>query len=88
VTRSRAVRPRNRLSIPSGKRYIFFIPHRPGGPRGAPGLLFIGYRGFFPQVQNGRGVKLTSHLHPSTEVKNAWSYAFTPLVCLYGVLLN
>jgi len=37
------------------------------------------------QVQS---VKLTTHLHPSTEVKNSWSYTSTPPMRHHGVVLR
>jgi hypothetical protein len=33
-------------------------------------------------------VKLTTNLHPSAEVKNAWSYTSTPPIRLHGVVLS
>ena len=34
---------------------------------------------------SGRGVRLTTHLHPVPEVKNKWCYTSNPSICLYGV---
>jgi len=33
-------------------------------------------------------VKLTTHLPLVSEVKNAWSYASTPPICLHDVVLG
>jgi hypothetical protein len=50
---------------------------------GSPSLLFSLCRGSFPGVQLGCDV---DHVPPySTEVKNEWSYTFSPLMCLYGM---
>ena len=38
-------------------------------------------------MQNGQGLKLTTHLYPVTEVKNVWSYISTA-TCLYGVTIK
>jgi hypothetical protein len=34
-----------------------------------PSLLSNGYRGLFPRVIGGRGVKLTTHLHPAPKLR-------------------
>jgi hypothetical protein len=41
-------------------------------------LQSYGYQGLFPWWYNGRGMKLTIHLHLVPRSKNEWSYASTP----------
>jgi hypothetical protein len=49
------------VRVPVGSR-IFSSPRHTERLWGPPNLLFNGYRGFFPRVLRGRGVKLTTHL--------------------------
>jgi hypothetical protein len=53
-----------------------------------PSLLSNGYQRLFPWGKNGRGVKLTTHLHLLLRSKNEWSYSSTPPIRLHGVMLS
>jgi len=62
----------------------FLFPRRPGWLWGLYSLLFRGYQGSFQGInQSGREVKHSPA--SSAEVKNEWSYTFTPPVCSYGM---
>jgi hypothetical protein len=49
-----------RVPVGSG---MFSSRHRPDRFWGPQSLLSNGYRGLFPRVYSGRGVKVTTHLH-------------------------
>jgi hypothetical protein len=66
-------------SIPGGKRECFSSPQRPGRLWDPLSLLYNGYQGLLPWGKDGRGVKLTTHLHLVPRSNNAWSYAIPPL---------
>jgi hypothetical protein len=57
------------------------------GPTQLP-IQWVPRGGVFPWRWNGRGVKLTTHLHLVSRSKNAWSYTSTPPIRLHGVLLS
>ena len=65
--------------------YLFSETSRPSlGPNQPP---INGHRGSFQAVQRpGRDVQRS--LPSSAEVKNKWSYTFTPSTCLHGVDRN
>jgi hypothetical protein len=68
--------------------WIFSLQHRAQNGWGPPSLLSNGYQGLFPWWRNGRGVKLTTHLHLVLRSKNAWSYTSAPPLRLHGVVLS
>jgi hypothetical protein len=72
-----AGRPGDRSST-SGrvKNFHSFISSRRA--LGPPNVLFNGYRGIFPRVKSGLGVKLITHLPTSAEVKKTWVHTSTP----------
>jgi hypothetical protein len=53
-----------------------------------PSLLYKGYRGLFPLEQSSQGVKLTTRLPTSAEVKKTQICISTPLICLHGIMLD
>jgi hypothetical protein len=55
---------------------------------GPSSLLSNEYRRLFPWEQIDRGVKLTTHFHLVSRLKNAWRYTFTPPKRLHGVMLG
>jgi len=53
-------------------------------PGGTPSLLFSGYNSSFPEVR--RAGSEGNHSRPySVDVKNEWSYTYTPPACPHGV---
>jgi len=67
-----------------GRNYEFFSsPRRPDRLWGPPILLSSGLQGLFLRGANGRGVKLTTHLHlvPRLRMRGAW--LGTGQLCLY-----
>jgi len=75
-------------SIPGRAWECFSSLPRPGRHWGPPNPLSSGYQGFFPWGVNGRGMKLTTHLHLVLRSKNEWSYTSTPLIRLFGVVFS
>jgi len=60
---------------------------RPDRLWGPPSLLCIEYKVLFPWKVKGRGVRLTTHQHLASRLKNAWRYTSTLRVRLHGVVL-
>jgi hypothetical protein len=57
---------------------MFFFVRRPDRLWGPHNLIFNGYHALFPRAQSGQGVKLTTHLQASAEIKKTWINIFTP----------
>ena len=74
------IRPQSGWSrgrIPIRARDIFGTSRQAPRPIQPPNR-WVTRGGGFPRGENGRGLKLTTHLHLRAEIKNEWSYAFTP----------
>jgi hypothetical protein len=69
-------KPRNWILIPKMSTKIFSSPERSTRHWGPTILCLVGFVGFFFRRQRGQGVKLTTHLHPPSNVgvKNRWLY--------------
>ena len=65
----------------------FSSPYYPDWLWGLPSLLFGGYQGSFPGVKQ-LGCDFNHVPTFSAEVKNEWSYASTPPVCLRGMYVG
>ena len=67
-----------------GRGRVFPFQRRPDRIWGPHRLLFNGYRYSFPHVSRpGREVDRSPL--SGDEVKNEWSYTFSPLICFNGV---
>jgi len=70
-----------------GRGWEFFSsPPRPYRLWGLSSLLSNGYQGLFPCGVKRQGHEANHSLPSSAEVKNAWSYTFTPPIRLHGVV--
>jgi hypothetical protein len=75
----------DRDSIPGRGKRFSSIPKSPERLWGPHSLLFNEYRRLFPG-ENGRGVKLTTHLHIMPRSRVVELYLHSP--CLHGIVLN
>jgi hypothetical protein len=74
-----------RLPVGAGNFSLRHNAHTGSGAH--PASYLMGTRGTSLGVKRS-GVKLTSHLHLVPRSKNVWSYIYTPLKRLHGVVLS
>jgi hypothetical protein len=66
-------------SNPHRDKGFFSAPKHPDKPWNPPSPLFVEYRGSFSELTLLR-LEVNHLASPSVEVKNEWSYIFTPLL--------
>lgn len=71
-----------RLSNPGRGKRFFFSPKTPDHVWGPPILLISGSQCSFPVVK-WPGPDVGHSPPPSAQVKNKWSYTYTPPICLF-----